>query len=260
MKTPRAVLCALLVLMTGAGAAWAETGLVLVHGKQGMPGQWSRMGDGLEAAGYLVERPEMCWSRQRIYDKPYLACIDELDGPIARLRERGAGDIVIVGMSLGGNGVLGYGARHENLKGIVAFAPAHAPEFISRRPDIAESLVMAHAAIAEGKGDIPADFNDINTGPGGITEFTVHVTPKTYVSFFAPDSAAVMPRNAAKLKAPLLLIAGRQDMTQRGSYTIFQAVPANPLNRFISVEANHMGTPIAGREALLAWLKELTGH
>ncbi len=264
MKTPNAGFCALVSLMAWLMPAQAQNatpvlGIVLIHGKQGMPGQFVRMSEGLEGLSYLTERPEMCWSRQRIYDRPYLDCIGEIDGAIARLRSRGATDVVIVGMSLGGNGVLGYGARHDGLKGIVAFAPAHAPEFISRRPDISESLAKAHAAVAEGKGDTPMVFSDVNTGPGTSNiDFTVNVTPKTYLSFFAPDSPGVMPLNAAKLKAPLLLISGTQDQTQRRAHAIFNAAPANPLNRFVSVEANHMGTPAAGREAMVAWLKELT--
>jgi dienelactone hydrolase len=241
--------------------AHAQTvGVVLVHGKQGMPGLFERMANGLESAGYLAERPEMCWSRQRIYDKEYLACLAELDGVIAKLRARGATSIVIAGQSLGGNGARGYGARHEGLAGIVAFAPAHAPQFISRRPQIAASLEKARAMVATGEGDTKATFNDANTGRDGFVEYTVDVTAKVYLSFFAPDSPAVMPANAAKLNAPLLIISGRLDDTQRGSAAIFHAAPAQPLNRFVNVEANHMGTPAAGREAMLAWLKELTAR
>ena len=262
----RGVMAAALMLAALCGAktntqAHAETlGVVLVHGKQGRPAQFERMAQGLENAGYLTERPEMCWSRERIYDLPYLDCLKDIDAAIAALKARGATSIVIAGMSLGGNGVLGYGARHANLKGIVTFAPAHAPQFISQQPKIAESLEKARAMIAKGGGDVKADFNDVNTGANGSVEYTVSVTPKVYLSFFAPDSPGVMPTNAAKLTAPLLMISGRLDNTQRGAYAIFQAVPANPLNRFVNVEANHMGTPAAGRDALTTWLKELAGN
>jgi esterase/lipase len=238
--------------------AKAETlGIVLLHGKQGTPGLFERMAGGLESAGYLAERPELCWSRERIYDLAYLDCFRDIDVAVAKLKSRGATAIVIAGQSLGGNGALGYGARHAGLKGVVAFAPAHAPQFISRRPPIAESLENARAMIARGDGDTKAAFNDVNSGARGFVEYSVNVTPKVYVSFFAPDSPAVMPANAAKLTAPLLMISGRLDETQRGAYAIFQAAPASPLNRFVSVEANHMGTPAAGRDALVGWLKEL---
>jgi esterase/lipase len=238
--------------------ARAETvGIVLLHGKQGTPALFERLANGLESAGYPTERPELCWSRERIYDLAYLDCFRDVDAALAKLKSRGATAIVIAGQSLGGNGALGYGAHRPGLKGIVTFAPAHAPQFISQRPPIAESLEKAHAMIARGEGDTKAAFNDVNTGTNGFVEYTVNVTPKVYLSFFAPDSPAVMPANAAKLTVPLLMISGRLDDTQRGSYAIFQAAPANPLNRFVSVEAGHMGTPAAGREAMMAWLKEL---
>ena len=247
--------------LLAGGSARAETlGIVLIHGKQGTPGLFERMASGLENAGYLAERPEMCWSRERIYDLPYLDCLKDIDAATAKLRARGATGIVIAGQSLGGNGALGYGAHHADLKGIVAFAPAHAPQFLSQRPQIAQSLEKARALIAKGDGDVKATFNDVNTGRDGLVEYTVNVTPKVYLSFFAPDSPAVMPANAAKLTAPLLMISGRLDDTQRGAYGIFQAAPVNPLNRFVSVESHHMGTPSAGREAMMAWLKELSAR
>src|SRR4051794_29646897 len=134
-----AVLFLLVTAYPGPGAQ-AQTGVVLVHGKQGLPEGMQRLATQLVDAGYLVERPEMCWSRGRIYDKAYLDCLADIDLAVERLQERSAKHIVIAGMSLGGNAVLAYGARHGNLTGIVAFAPAHAPEFISRRPDVADSL------------------------------------------------------------------------------------------------------------------------
>jgi esterase/lipase len=244
-------------LSVGQHAAAETLGIVLLHGKQGTPAMFERMASGLESAGYLAERPELCWSRERIYDLAYLDCFRDLDAAVVKLKARGATAVVIAGQSLGGNGALGYGAHHAGLKGIVAFAPAHAPQFISHRPLIAESIEKARAMLARGEGDNKAAFNDVNTGANGFVEYTVNVTPKVYLSFFAPDCPAIMPANAAKLTAPLLMISGRLDETQRGAYAIFQAAPANPLNRFVSVEAGHMGTPAAGREAMVEWLKQL---
>jgi esterase/lipase len=248
---------ALVCLCFGMPAQAETLGIVLLHGKQGTPALFERMAGGLEGAGYLTERPELCWSRERIYDLAYLDCFRDIDGAVAKLKSRGATAIVIAGQSLGGNGALGYGAHHAGLKGVVAFAPAHAPQFISHRPLIAESIEKARAMVAKGEADTRTAFNDVNSGARGFVEYSVNVTPKVYLSFFAPDSPGVMPANAAKLTAPLLMISGRLDETQRGAYAIFQAAPANPLNRFVSVEANHRGTPAAGREAMVEWLKQL---
>jgi hypothetical protein len=50
-----------------------------------------------------VARPEalsVCWSRRRIYDRPFLDCLTEIDSAIGRLKGRGAGTIVSAGSSL----------------------------------------------------------------------------------------------------------------------------------------------------------------
>ena len=33
--------------------------------------------------------------------------------------------------------------------------------------------------------------------------------------------------------------------------------PTNPLNCYVTVDADHLGTPTAARDAVLAWLREL---
>jgi pimeloyl-ACP methyl ester carboxylesterase len=81
-----------------------------------------------QGAGYLVDTPEMCWSRRRIYDRPFLDCLTEIDSAIGRLKGHGTGRIVVAGMRQGGDAALAYGARRANLAGIIALAPAAAPE------------------------------------------------------------------------------------------------------------------------------------
>jgi dienelactone hydrolase len=98
-------------------------------------------------AGYLVETPEMCWSYRRIYDRSLLDCLTEIDAAAARERSRGAGRIVIAGMSQGGDAALVYGARRTDLAGIIALAPAASPEHQIRVPQIAQSVAAARAML-----------------------------------------------------------------------------------------------------------------
>lgn len=247
--------------LTAFSVQAATLGIVMVHGKQGRGEQFSALANTFDQIGWLTERPDMCWSRTRIYDRRYLDCLADIDAAIARLKQRGATDVVLIGMSLGGNGVLGYGARHDNVLGIIALAPAHAPELISRRPEIAESLEKARALIAQGRGDEKESFADVNTGEGTSNfNFKVSTTAKIYESFFASTSPAVMPINAAKLRAPLLIVSGTNDPTQRGARAVFERAPPHPLNRFVSVDATHLGTPAAGREAMVSWIRELASR
>ena len=105
-----------------------------MHGKQSAPGEHDDLAGALVRAGYAVERPEMCWSNRRIYDLPYLDCLREIHAATARLKSRGATEFVVAGHSLGANAALAYGAVNRGLKGIVALAPGHRPEVLSRRP------------------------------------------------------------------------------------------------------------------------------
>lgn len=75
-------------------AAQNRIGVVLLHGKQSAPDQHEPLASAIAAAGFPVERPEMCWSGRRIYDRDYLACLREIDPAIDRLRQRNAATLV----------------------------------------------------------------------------------------------------------------------------------------------------------------------
>jgi esterase/lipase len=236
-----------------ASAHGETVGVVMMHGKHGTPGQLQQLAGTVGDAGFAVERPEMCWSAARIYDRTYLECFADIDAAAARLKARGATAIVVLGMSLGGNAALGFGARRHGLAAIIALAPAHAPEFLNRRPEIAQSIAKAQAEVAAGRGDEKVTFDDVDVGKN----FTVNTTPAIYLSFFGPDSPAVMPENAAHLTAPLLMVSGNNDPTQRNADNIFARVPSDPRNKHVTVEADHLGTPAASIAIVLAWLKAL---
>ena len=109
-------------------------------------------------------------SRRRTYDRPFLDCLTEIDSAIGRLRGRGAGRIVVAGMSQGGDAALAYGARRANLAGFIALAPAAAPERQVGVGDIAQNVAQARALVAAGRGDETAGFVDRNaSGPFSVS-------------------------------------------------------------------------------------------
>jgi pimeloyl-ACP methyl ester carboxylesterase len=247
------VLGVAVVVLTAAmsvAAAQDRIGVVLLHGKQSAPEQHEPLASAMAAAGFPVERPEMCWSGRRIYDRDYPGCLRDIDSAVDRLRQQGVTALVIAGHSLGANGALAYGARNT-VKGVVALAPGHRPEVLARRPRIAEDLERARRLVAEGRGERPTSFADYN----GPLVITVTATPAAYLSFFALDSQAVMPDNAARLKAPLVYVAGSADPLQRGPEEIFARAPSHPLNRYIVVHAGHFDTSAAAAGPLVEWLR-----
>src|SRR5215472_13647832 len=129
------------VISMAAPVSAQTIGVVLIHGNTDSPdGTNAPLAAAMEEAGYLFERPEMCWSHRRRRDRPFLECLAELEAPIARLSSRGARAIVVAGMSQGGLGALVFGAR-SGLAGVIALAPNGAPEqLIGRFPQISESV------------------------------------------------------------------------------------------------------------------------
>jgi pimeloyl-ACP methyl ester carboxylesterase len=245
-----------------------EIGIVLLHGKGGVPmgdsvGRGSVVGGRLvvllRAAGYRVATPELCWSRQRAFDRPYSDCLRDIDTAIADLKSHGATSIVVGGLSLGGNAAIAYGATHPGLLGIIAMAPADDPtRKAARYPSFTASVTRAHDLMAQGKGDERTHFADTNTGAQGSFATSIEMTPRIFLSFSEQGSLADIPANVAKLTMPLLWVAGDNDPTQRGGRGFaFDKAPPNNLDRYVTVSANHLETPDAGADAILEWLKTL---
>ncbi|HTH17519.1 MAG TPA: alpha/beta hydrolase [Magnetospirillum sp.] len=247
----RFTLVAALMLAAASAQAADRIGIILMHGKQGSPDKSiTSLASALSSEGYLVATPEMCWSKRRIYDKPYEACIAELDKAAESLRADGATAIVVAGHSLGGNGALYYAATRP-VKAVVSLAGAHNPERFVSRSEIAESLAKAKTMIADGRGAETANFNEVNSG----WTFTVSCSADTYASFFDPAGSAVMPQTIARIQAPILWVSGDRDKGQQAVPAIFAKAPANPLNRHVVVSADHLDTPDAAIPAVREWLR-----
>jgi hypothetical protein len=59
------------------------------------PTQLQQLAATIADAGFLVERPEMCWSAARIYDRTYLECLADIDAAAAQ-KEHGVTAIVVL--------------------------------------------------------------------------------------------------------------------------------------------------------------------
>lgn len=247
---------AALLAIESMAAADTKIGLVLLHGTLAAPSELDDVAKYLTDAGYAVEVPEMCWSKDRHYDKPYLDCLSEIDPAVERLKAKGATAIVVGGFSVAGSAAIAYGARHDGLAGIIGLAPAHQPERLAKEPRIAKSLALATRLNEAGKGNQVVDFANYAVGK----VFTTPMKARVYPTFFAAGSPGYMPANMPKLKAPILWVAGSGDRTQLGPAYAFDKAPKNPLNQYVKVSADHPGTPIAAKEAVLAWLRQLAAR
>jgi hypothetical protein len=134
--------------------------------------------------------------------------------------------------------------------------PSPDPRRLAHRPEIAESISKAQRLAAQGQADTPSSFLDVNIG----RPFSVTTTPHIYLSVFAPDSPGLIVLNVSHLKAPILWVAASGDPSQTGASDIFSKAPPSSSNRYVTVSASHLGALDAAQGAVLAWLRDLTGH
>jgi pimeloyl-ACP methyl ester carboxylesterase len=250
-----------LLLALASPAAAGQIGIVMLHGLNGVPlGEANEAGrtvggqliPALRKAGYLVATPELCFSHRRVFDRTFEGCFDDVDAAVAALRAKGAATILVGGESLGSLLAFGYAAAHPEIAGVIACAPGGDAERVARQPAIRSALADARAAVAAGHGDDVQSFPESNTGPRGHYDFTVRTTPRIYLSFLDPDGPGSLDGEVARVSVPVLWVAGSRDGGQPASAP--GVLNANPLTQFVTVDADHLGTPDAGTAAILAWL------
>lgn len=244
------------IAIFNASAATENIGIVLLHGKGGSPGGYvQNLAIAMQNKGYLVATPTMPWSQQRIYDATYEESMLEIDQEIDALRKKGATTIVVAGQSLGANAALGFGASRSSAQGIIAMSAAHSPESSGFSNRFRSDVERARRLIAEGKGKDKQTFPDINQGKSS----EVTATAESYLSWFDPDGAAVMPKSVALFKKPipLLFVTGNGDRLAPSKDSIFDKAPPHPKSKFVVVSADHFTTPSAAIEEVLKWLESL---
>jgi esterase/lipase len=247
----------ILIVATPAPAA-DRIGLVLMHGKTGMPTQLAKLAAALRTSGYIVDTPEMCWSKTRIFDKSLADCVAEIDKAIAGLKVQGATRIVVTGMSLGGTVALYYGADHTGLAGIIALAPAADPVNPSPFPKFVLSRETAQHMVEAGQERTIVEFSDIVSGKLVL----VRASAANFLSFHGPHSPIITIKSMMRtvlpsLTIPLLWVSGTRDNSQSIANEAFASVYRNPLDRHVAVDADHVGTPDASIAAVEDWLKTL---
>jgi pimeloyl-ACP methyl ester carboxylesterase len=218
-------------------------GVVILHGKSG-PGRATQpIETALRAAGARVVSPTMSWAKSyRTYEKT----LDEVSGHVAALRSQGARRIAILGQSLGANVALGYGARRDGIDAVVAVSPGHQPDRFLRFSQ--SDLARAKQMVAQGLGDEPGSFVDVNQG----RRFQVKTTAAAYVSFFDPAGPAMMRSNAANLKTvKLLWVVGSND---KAAHDVITG------GTVVNVEGDHRRAGATAAGEVVRWLKRLAAE
>lgn len=245
------------LVLSAVSAAYAEDkiGVVFMHGKLA-PAEKAHKDfrDFLERKGFLLNAPEMPWSKNRVFDKPYNEALNEIDAAVADLRARGAKYVLVGGHSMGGNAALYYGTERK-VDGLFLLAPAHIPQSDLFRNAFAESVASAKAMVASGKGTERATFNDMELSGGG--SYTVNTTAVAYLSYFDPESAANMERTVTKLASgiPLLMIVSSKENPDIRAIEdrVYAATPGDK-KKLLEIDAPHRQVPGTSKEQVANWL------
>lgn len=248
---------AMSVLVLGAvSAAYAEDkiGVVFMHGKLSPTTAHKSFRDSLESKGFLLSAPEMPWSKNRRFDKPYAESLNEIDAAVADLRAKGAKYVLVGGHSMGGNAALYYGTERK-VDGLFLLAPAHIPQSDLFRNAFVESVANAKAMVASGKGAERGPFNDMELSGGG--SYIVNTTAATYLSYFEPESAANMEATVARLApgVPLLMVVSSNENPDIRAIEdrVYVAIPGDK-KKLLEISAPHREVPAASKEQVASWL------
>jgi pimeloyl-ACP methyl ester carboxylesterase len=230
-------------------------GVVALHDKNDAPER--RLAETvrlLRNIGFLVETPEMPWSRKRSFDASYEQALVEIGLAAGELRARGATQVAIVGHGLGANAALGYAATRPGVFALVALAPSHDPE---RYHDVfVADLRKAHQMMLSGRGSERSAFMDVRHGK----DYDLSTTAEIYLSYSDPEGLAVMPHTVEAIKppVPLLWVVGTNDPLSRlGRSYVFSRAPGHPKSQYEEVLADHGRVPSEAASLVVQWLRSL---
>ena len=247
-------------LTSSTADAQERIGVLMLHGKSPGSNQdrnFAVLKPVFERQDWLVQFPDMPWSRDRYIDGNWDKAMAEVATHVKALRDKGASKIVIVGHSMGVPAAMSYAVRGGDVQALVLLAPGHIPKGYYLYPPLKavhDSVDEARALVAAGKGGSRERFIDINQGKSQA----VVTTAADYLSYFDPASDAEMSLSAPRLPPalPVLTAIGEKDplfKIIRGYYV--DKLPANPKSKYLEVSGGHLETPREASDDIVAWIK-----
>ncbi|MGJ3258387.1 MAG: alpha/beta hydrolase [Rhodospirillales bacterium] len=251
----------LAVLLPGRLALAADIGVVVLHGKGGMPnGLVKPLAAYLEREGFAVANLEMPWSKHREYGASPEDGVAEIGAAFAAMKESGVTRIFVAGHSLGALFAAHYAAERP-VTGLVLIAPGGnvASDFWQKK--VALSLAEADGMIEAGKGDEVGDFADFEGSKG---DFTIRTTPRHYKAWFSTQSPLNQVRAYDRLPSglPVLNVVPVNDYKGllRGKHARFRQLPPTPMLEMYEPDTDHKSAPDVAAEKIAAWIRAVAAH
>ena len=254
-----AVSCLAVVFSPVARAA--EMGVVVLHGKGGMPrGLVRPLAEHLAQQGFAVANLEMPWSKKRQYNDLPETAVGEIDQAFEKMKADGVTKTFLAGHSLGGVFAAYYAAQRP-LTGLILVAPGGnvASRFWQKK--VAPSLVEADAAIAAGRGDETAEYMDFEGSKG---EYPIRLTARFYRAWFSMDTPLNQERSYAQLPGslPVLNIVPVNDYKglRNKKDEWFAMLPSAPGTEMFEPDTDHKAAPRDAAAHIAGWIKSIAAN
>lgn len=251
----------LVALALPAMAQASSGGVLILHGKTGMPGfpGLRTLAARIEAAGLRTALPEMPWSRTRYLAGSASKAFDEIGAGLARLRSAGATKLFIAGHSIGATAALGHAVARGGVDGIAMIATGHLPQTyytsgLGANPQVRASIDRARTMVAAGKGAQTEEFADNNQGQA----LRMRMGAADYLSWFEPEGTMDPLALIAKAPCPVLIAVGMQDgLYPATRLQYFDRLPPDTRNVLVELPGGHLETPAAAADRTAAFFRSL---
>jgi len=243
---------------TVARAQNAAPGVVLLHGKQGMPmfAGLRAVASKLEATGLRTALPEMPWSRTRYLDGNAEKAFDEIAAALGTLKRTGAAKLFLVGHSIGATAALGYAVARGGIDGLAMLSTGHTPSTYFAGVGPANAAVRESILRARDTRDSPAlqAFADNNQGKA----LALRLSAVDFLSYFEPGGAMDASVQIARAPCPVLWGVGTRDIIYAPSRAVyFDRLPSDPRHVFFEADADHLGLPALAANRVASFFGDL---
>jgi carboxylesterase len=218
-------------------------GALVLHGFTGNPGSMKGVAHALADAGFAVELPLLPGHGTVVEDMLDTTWADwsrEAEAALERLQARVTGEVVVVGLSMGGSLTAWLGTRHPELAGLV---------FINAAVSIPEGMrELVEAAIANGDDLMDGIGSDI--ADPDSQELAYKQTPlRPLLSLF--DAEEETRPKLPNITCPSLIITSRQDhVVPPENSDVLAAEVGGPVERVWLDRSYHVATQDYDKEEI----------
>ncbi len=232
-------------------------GIIFLHGKRGNPSidHNSRLIQKLSRTGYKVLAPLMPWSERRGYEGTRSQGLEVVD---AAAQSIGKERVVIIGHSMGGTGVIQYGARGPTSEviGIIPIAIGHDPNigmklYGETRADASHACELMQSGKGHEKGNYPERNN--------TKQYQINATAEYYCTYYSvrkyPDTSDIV----STITLPVLWISGADDRLTRTyeARILFDGLPSKDKSQYHELPGTHLNVLYKHVEIITNWIDSL---